>query len=243
MTVVIKLGGSVITVKDRPETVDESALDRAVEAVAGVDGELVLVHGGGGFGHPRAEALGISRTAGSHDAAGLYDVHDAMTRLNAAVLGRLHDRGVPALPLHPLSSVRRGAAGDLELPTAVIDTMLSEGFVPVLHGDVIAHRGVGGTVLSGDELVAAVARAVSAARVGICTGVPGVLDGNGDVIERIESFDAVADVLTETEATDVTGGMAAKVRTLLELGTPAYVFGLVDLPSFVAGGRPGTRIG
>lgn len=243
MTVVLKLGGSLITVKDRPETIHESALDRAVEAVAGAEAELVLVHGGGGFGHPRAESLGISRTAGSHDAAGLYGVHGAMTRLNAAVLGRLHDRDVPALPLHPLSSVTRSTTGGLELPTAVLETMLAEGFVPVLHGDVIAHRDAGCTVLSGDELVVGLARSVSADRVGLCTGVPGVLDGNGDVIERIESFDAVADVLTETDATDVTGGMAAKVRTLLDLGTPAYVFGLAELPSFVAGGEPGTRIG
>ena len=36
MTVVLKLGGSVVTEKDVPETVDEEALGRAADAIAGV---------------------------------------------------------------------------------------------------------------------------------------------------------------------------------------------------------------
>jgi isopentenyl phosphate kinase len=36
--------------------------------------------------------------------------------------------------------------------------------------------------------------------------------------------------------------MAGKVRALLSLSAPAHVFGADDLPAFLRGGEPGTRI-
>lgn len=242
MTLVLKLGGSVITDKQRPETLDEEHLARATEAVAGYDGKLVLVHGGGSFGHHHASEHGISSREGSHDAAGALAVHDAMGRLNDAVLAALHERGVPALPIRPLSAAVRDEDGELSLSMPV-ETMLAEGFVPTVQADVIAHAGAGVTVVSGDELVVALAEQVDAERVGLCAGVPGVFDSGGVVIDRIESFVAVSDALGGSDATDVTGGMAAKVRALLELDAPASVFGLDELERFLDGESPGTRVG
>ncbi|MFC7046187.1 isopentenyl phosphate kinase [Halobacteriaceae archaeon GCM10025711] len=244
MTVVLKLGGSVVTEKDRPETVADDALDDLVATIAasGVD-DLVLVHGGGSFGHHHASEHGVSDGSGSHDAAAAFAIHDAMKRLNDAVLARLHDAGVPALPVHPLSAASRDADGDLSLPVGQVRTMLDEGFVPVLHGDVVAHAGEGVTIVSGDELVVELARGLDADRVGLCSTVPGVLDADGAVIPDIASFDAVADVLGGSAATDVTGGMAAKVRALLALDAPAFVFGPAALEAFLSGERAGSRIG
>ena len=87
------------------------------------------------------------------------------------------------------------------------------------------------------------AGSLGADRVGLCTTVPGVLDGDGEVIDRIEAFEDVESAIGASEATDVTGGMAGKVRALLGLPMPAYVFGPAALPAFLAGGEPGTRVG
>jgi isopentenyl phosphate kinase len=141
-----------------------------------------------------------------------------------------------------LSLGARDAAGDLSLPTESVAALLGEGFVPVLHGDLVAHRGEGVTVVSGDELVTSLASALGADRVGTCSTVPGVLDGDGAVIDRIEAFDDAAALLGGADSTDVTGGMAAKVRALLALGAPAFVFGPAELPAFLAGEDVGTRI-
>ena len=252
MTVVLKLGGSVLTRKDEPETVDEDALATVAEAVAAglaadtsaapAAGALVLVHGGGSFGHHHADRHGVTRTAGVHDASAITAIHGAMTDLNATVVDAFQDAGVPALPVAPFSAATRAADGTLDLATAPVETMLAEAFVPVLHGDVVGHAGEGATILSGDELVVALARALGADRVGLCSGVPGVLDEDGDVVDQVGSFDAVAGALGGSDATDVTGGMAGKVRTLLDLDAPANVFGLADLDDFLAGGSPGTSI-
>jgi isopentenyl phosphate kinase len=165
-----------------------------------------------------------------------------MTQLNRRVVDALLARSVPAVPVHPLSLCARDDAGVLSFPLASVETLLDEGFVPVLHGDLVAHAGAGTTVVSGDELVTSLARGLDADRVGMCSTVPGVLDEADEVIPRIESFADVESVLGGSAATDVTGGMAAKVRSLLELGTPSFVFGPAELASFLAGRDVGTRI-
>lgn len=242
MTVVLKLGGSVVTQKSEPETVDEAVIDRAAAAIAEADEDLVVVHGGGSFGHYHADRHSVSTTAGTRDAGAVTDVHDAMKRLNAAVVDRFQAHGVSAVPVHPLSLASRDDGGRLSLPTEGIATMIDEGFVPVLHGDMVVHASVGATVLSGDELVASLGEGLDVDRVGLCSAVPGVLDDADDVIPRIDSFDDVAAVLGGSDATDVTGGMAGKVRTLLDLSAPAVIFGVDDLTAFLAGSSPGTVV-
>jgi len=244
--VVLKLGGSVITDKDSPETVDDGSLHTVLDAVASAletdDPRLVVVHGGGSFGHVHAAEHGVSTTSGTSDAAAATAIHDAMKRLNGVVVDRLQTRDVAAVPVHPLSVAARDDEGTLALPAEATAGLLDEGFVPVLHGDVIAHAGEGVTVLSGDEIVTSLADSLGASRVGLCSTVPGVLDEHDAVIDEIRSFDDVASVLGESESTDVSGGMAAKVRELLALGAPAYIFGPDAVDGFLKGDGVGTLV-
>jgi isopentenyl phosphate kinase len=247
MTTVLKLGGSLITEKERAETLDGAALDAAADAVAdaiggGTAADLALVHGAGSFGHHYADKHGVTVDEGTADAGAALEIHGSMTTLNRFVLSRLHDRGVDALPVHPLSAGARDTDATLDLSRSSARTMLGEGVVPVSHGDVIAHEGRGATIISGDEVVVDWATGLDADRVGLCSTVDGVYDESGDVIDHIDDFDAVADALGGSDATDVTGGMAGKVRTLLGLDAPAFVFGRDDLPAFLDGERVGTRI-
>jgi isopentenyl phosphate kinase len=243
MTTVLKLGGSVITEKDRPEAIDRSALERAAAAIATIPGRVVLVHGGGSFGHHHAATHGVSTTDGTRDADAVRAIHGAMKRLNGIVVDALADAGVEAVPVHPFSAASRSADGTLRLETHPEAAMLDEAFVPVLHGDTVVQTGAGATIVSGDELVVELSAAMDADRVGVCSAVPGVYDVDGNVLDRIEAFDDVADAVGESDATDVTGGMAGKVRELLSLDAPAYVFDIDGLDAFARGEDVGTRIG
>jgi isopentenyl phosphate kinase len=243
MTVVLKLGGSVITEKTELETVAADRLGEFAAAIAESDvSDLVVVHGAGSFGHPAAAEHGASDTDGTEDAAAVRDIAWVMEDLNREVVGALADAGVPAVPVHPFSAGHRDEDAALSLLTGHVGTMLDEGFIPVLHGDILTHAGAGATILSGDEVVTHLVAELDADRVGLCSTVPGVLDDDGDVIPEISAFEDAASALGESDATDVTGGMAAKVKALLDLGSPAFVFGPTALPAFLAGADAGTRI-
>lgn len=245
MTTVLKIGGSVVTDKQTPETVDERTLasvaaDIGSAAAESESADLVLVHGGGSFGHHHAEKHGVTDDRGTTDAAALSAIHGAMRELNGRVIDALQSAGVPALPISPLSVAHRDD-GKLTFPVGQIERALGEGFVPVTHGDVVVTANAGGTVISGDDIVVSLARSLAADRIGLCSDVPGVLDSSGAVVSRIEREDEFVSAASD-ETTDVTGGMAAKVRTLLALGRPACVFGPDDLARFLIGDDPGTVI-
>lgn len=240
--IIVKLGGSVVTDKSSRETLDEKRLRAVAAALGEYDGDLVVVHGGGSFGHPAAAEREVSATEGTRSAGDAVAVHDAMGRLNSAVVDALAGAGLTALPVRPLSFVHRDRNGDVVVPADGIAAMVSEGFVPVLHGDVVVHAGKGVTVASGDALLTALARSLPVDRVGVCSREPGVLDADGAVISRIDRFEDVVEAVGDSDETDVTGGMAAKVRTLLDLRARAHVFGPDALGSFLAGDAPGTEI-
>lgn len=243
MTVVVKLGGSVLTDKGSPETIDDERLDRLVETIAASGAEdLAIVHGAGSFGHPHAAERGVSTERGTSDAGDVVTIHRAVRRLNDELVDRLGTAGVPALPVHPLSAAHRDASDELWVPVSAVSTMLAEGFVPVTHGDVIAHAGKGGTIVSGDDLVASLAAGLDADRAGVCSTTPGVLDERGEVVAEIRDFEEVRDLLGASGETDVTGGMAGKVRALLGVDAPAWIFGPDGLAAFLRGEPTGTRI-
>lgn len=242
MTVIVKLGGSVITDKSATETVDRDGLARAVAAIGTAErSDVVVVHGGGSFGHPAAEKHGVSRTTGTRNARVVKEIGAAMDRLNEAVIEAFHGRSMPAVHVDPMGMAERTDKGRLNCAAVGVRRLLAEGFIPVLHGAVIGHADEGCSIASGDELVVALAIALRADRLGFCTNVPGVLDESGSVIARLE---ASTDFGTETaqETTDVTGGMAGKVRALAHTDVPAAIFDLQGLPGFLDGGMPGTVV-
>ncbi len=245
MVTVLKLGGSVITDKDEPETADRVAISRAAQSIESALREgssLVIVHGGGSFGHHHAARHGVSTESGTHDSTQVCAIHRAMCELNEIVLDGLHEKAVDAVPVRPLSVASRSQSAAVTFPVTQLQRMLAEGFTPVIPGDVIVHETKGATVLSGDTIVVDIAQSLDADRVGLCSTVPGVLDRNDEVVPEINRYGDVAEILGESESTDVTGGMAGKIKRLLALDVPASVFDLDSLDTFLDTGQAGTVV-
>lgn len=223
---IVKLGGSVITDKRRRFSVKRAALKRLASELAAVKGPLIVVHGGGSFGHPLASRYDIA--GGYKDKRqlmGLSLTHRAMERLNAHVIDTLQKAGLPAIAIPPLACavVSDGRIQSMEL--APVKKLLKLGMVPVLYGDAVPDLSRGMCILSGDQLLVHLARELGAARVLLGVDVNGVytsdpkVDRNAKLVPEITpaNWPEVAKSIGSARGKDVTGGMTNKVRELLRL--------------------------
>ncbi len=221
----VKFGGSLITDKTRAYTPRRELIARlAGEVRASLDADpslgLLLGHGSGSFGHWAARPYGTREgVATPAQWRGYAEVAAAAARLNRIVTDALLEAGVPVLSLQPSASVRCHDGEVVHLSTRPIRVALKEGLVPLVYGDVALDDVRGGTIASTEDLFVYLVDALHPRRILLLGGVPGVLDGEGEVISRItpESYPRWREVFSGSRGVDVTGGMADKVARMVEL--------------------------
>jgi len=221
---VLKLGGSVITDKEKQLTPDLKAVERLADEISRAKiPSLILVHGGGSFGHPVAELYNI---AGGYDdpsqILGFSQTHLVMTLLNSWVMEALIRHNIPAVEVNPSSCVvtKAGRIANMELEP--LKKMLKLGFVPVLYGDAVLDSEKGFAILSGDQIVSSLAIKLGADRIIMGADVDGLYtadpkaDSSANLIENItlEELKSLKHKIEGSKATDVTGGMLGKVQEI-----------------------------
>lgn len=230
MTTILKIGGSVLTDKNKVSVARPEAIARIAKEI-GENGSagLILIHGAGSFGHHQAKEYRLKDGLNDRSIKGILPTHNAVKTLNRMIVDALQMSGVDALPVHPLSDCTLDNGRIRHLCTDAIKIMLHAGIVPVLHGDVVMDSVKGVDILSGDQLVLYLARELKADKVGIGTNVAGVLDRKQNVLKQITpmNINEVKSLLSGSEEVDVTGGMQGKIEelmTLAEAGIPSRVF-------------------
>jgi isopentenyl phosphate kinase len=221
----LKLGGSLITDKTGIEAVRTEVLARVAGEVAAALAQrpglpLLIGHGGGSFGHVAAAQYGTRQ--GVQTAVqwhGFAAVHAAMVRLNRLVVEALLAAGVPALGLAPSALVGCEGGRIQQCHSAALQAALAAGLVPVIFGDVAFDAARGGTIVSTEEVMMALAPALRPDWLLLAGEVPGVLDAQGQVVGQItrRTLGPVARALGGSRGADVTGGMAGKVESMLQL--------------------------
>ena len=221
----LKLGGSLITDKTGVEVVREDVLSRLAREIAEARAhnpglKLVLGHGSGSFGHVAGAKFGTRQGVNKPaEWVGFAGVSDAAARLNRLVVGELLAAGVPAISLPPSASAICEDGQIVSLADEPVRRSLEAGLVPVVFGDVAFDHVRGGTIISTEEVLIFLARALRPSWFLLAGETPGVLDEAGFVIPLVttEIFDQIAPALGGSRGTDVTGGMASKVLSMLDL--------------------------
>ncbi len=215
MTKVLKIGGSVLTDKTQSATARPAEIERVAEEIASSALDLVLVHGAGSFGHIPARRYGLPQ---NFSPEGLRVTHSSVVKLNDLVVEALGKAGASPMPVHPFSCtlLREGRIEDFAV--APVEEMVSDGLLPVLHGDVAMDMTRKAGIVSGDQLVAHLARAMRAEIVAVGTNVDGVLI-SGKPLKYLTRKDlsSVEREIGEGSGVDVTGGMRGKLLELLDL--------------------------
>jgi len=237
--VFVKLGGSVITDKTQTETARPEVIERLAGEVAralatragpSVPSEqglqLVLGHGSGSFGHVVARRYGTRQGVRTPaDWRGFAEVAAAAARLNRLVADAFLAAGVPVWSLQPSASAWCLGGELVSLATMPVERALAQGLVPLLYGDVALDAMQGGTIISTEQIFAFLARQLRPARLVLVGVVDGVFerdplrDPSARPVPEISAanWEEVRAALGGSHATDVTGGMLAKVEEMVSL--------------------------
>lgn len=237
MLVFVKLGGSLITDKTRPATPRPEVIRRLARELrqaleARPDLHLVLGHGSGSFGHVLGREynlrVGIRNSRGWEGYARTAAI---AARLNHIVADICLQEGLLVVSLFPSASAWCHDGELIHLDMRPLRVLLEKGLVPLVRGDVALDEVRGGTIVSTEEVFAYLARRGLGVtpprypdRILLVGEVAGVYtrdphrDPMGRVIPHIDARDlGELAGLGESHGTDVTGGMAAKVREMAQL--------------------------
>ena len=156
--VFLKLGGSLVTDKTRPQALRGDVLSRlAGEVAAALDQQpdlrLLIGHGSGSFGHVAASRYGTRAGVTLPEGwRGYAEVARVAAELNRLVVDALWDAGVPALRIQPSASAHCHNGELREMDERPLVVALQNGLAPVVHGDVALDDVRGGTIISTEEI-------------------------------------------------------------------------------------------
>ncbi|MEA2075769.1 MAG: isopentenyl phosphate kinase [Euryarchaeota archaeon] len=227
----VKLGGSLITEKNAPYTINYQAITRIVkELKEAIDNDhhlqLLIGHGGGSFPHPVAKSF---KTAEGFiqdtSIRGFTLCQNAASTLNRILVDFMVDYAIDAVSIQPSACCIASDGRITDFFTEPIEIAIENGLIPVVFGDCVFDTVRGCTIVSTEQIFSYLSRYIQPSRVLIVGLVGGVYtadpqkDENAQFIPTIEveKFTGIESYLGESYSVDVTGGMATKVKELIEL--------------------------
>jgi len=223
----LKLGGSLITDKNRDQTVLPDVLNRLAAEIADFlkakpDLRLLIGHGSGSFGHTEGKKHGTRKGVATPEQwLGYADVAQVAAKLNRHVFDALRNAGIPIINFPPSASAicRDGIITSMAV-TPILNA-LDHGLVPLVMGDVAIDEVRGGTIISTEDVFHFLAPQLKPQEILLAGIERGALTRHpdGNVIPLINSSNIhdVRPMLHGSLAPDVTGGMEAKVLEMLAL--------------------------
>ena len=239
--ILLKLGGSLITEKARPETPRREVIARLAGEIARASREthcrLIVGHGSGSFGHVAARESGIAAGLRSADQLpGVSRTQGRAAALHRILIEALVEAGALPYSIAPSSCLISDAGRPAELAAAPLLLALDRGLLPVLYGDVVMDRAWGVSICSTENLFEILARTLledgHKIRQALWLGeTDGLYDSAGKTVPKISTGDLerAAGAIGAPSGTDVTGGMLHRVETALALAR-------LGIPSLLANG-------
>jgi isopentenyl phosphate kinase len=226
--ILIKLGGSLITDKNKPFIAKPALIRRLAKEIkiAWDKGyRFLIVHGSGSFGHTSAAKYGtVNGIKNKKSVYGLAVVQQDAFKINRIVNKIFLETGLPVLSFMPSSF---SFAQDKKLKKIFVEPIvkaLKIDTLPLVFGDVIMDEKNGCCIFSGettlDNLITPLHKnGFRVDKIIQCGITDGVYDQNGETIPKITpgSFPKLAKLFGESKSTDVTGGMIHKIEESLKI--------------------------
>lgn len=206
--ILIKLGGSIITNKEKPHSARKSTIDKIAKILRKINEPFVVVHGGGSFGHYWSVKYNMHTKPAMYNQHGIAVVKNSMVSLNKIILDSFLKNSLNpyCLPAADFMS------GNMPIIKKVkeIENIAKSNLVPVTFGDAMWYGKKKSYILSGDKIMTILAKTLRP-RLSIF-----VLNVDG-VFSDLKTRNLIYDMKNQKPqvskiAMDVTGGMKRKIE-------------------------------
>lgn len=206
--ILLKLGGSVITNKERPLCARKKPVDAIIKVLKAIREPVVLVHGGGSYGHYWSVKYDMHTRPAEYGLHGVAVVKDSMIRLNGIVLESMLKNGQSPYPVPPSGFMDKGRP--IVQKIMEMGRMAKSGLVPVTYGDALWHGGKKSYILSGDRIMTHIAGVLRPRLTVFALAADGVYSDPESKI-LIREMAGRRPRISEVKM-DVTGGMSRKIQ-------------------------------
>ncbi len=216
----IKLGGSVISDKRVYKRFRRSVVNNIANYLPNKN--MIIVHGGGSFGHILADKYEITNGFDRWKVMGFAEIGRDMMLLNLKILDILIKNSIPAVSMPPHSYLVMGKKFNFE----IFENLIHYGFVPLTYGDVAFDRDRGINICSGDYLMLELAKKFRPEKVIFLSDVDGVFTKHPSSKDAklIKVLNGNFDVETSIKVKDVTGGMGEKIKLMRKIAKYSDVY-------------------
>jgi len=235
--VLIKLGGSLITDKNRPYTPKPRVISRLAKEIKKAHSlgyKIIVSHGSGSFGHTLASKYKTANGIKSQqDVYGLCLVQQDAIAINRIVNKIFLENRINCLSFIPSSfSFSRNKKLKAIFVEPIIAALKMD-VIPIVFGDIILDERIGCCIFSGENTLDNLSsqltdRGFKIKKAIQCGITDGVYDLKRKTIPKItpRNFKKFKPSILGAAGTDVTGGMLHKVRESLKmakLGINVYI--------------------
>lgn len=229
--ILIKLGGSIITNKERPLSPRIAAVQKIAKQLKKIREPMIIVHGGGSFGHYWSVKYDMHTKPARNDPHGVAVVKNSMVELNKIILDCLVKNRLDPYCLPPTGFM----TGDRPILSKIkeIKKIADSGLVPVTFGDALWYGDKKSYILSGDKIMSILAKALRPRLSIFVLNVDGLYSDfkTKDLIREMKNDQvSIHDI-----PMDVTGGMKRKVEEATRISK-------MNLKVFFANGNKPERI-
>jgi len=212
--VLIKLGGSVITHKESPMTMNKKAIDLIFKSFLSAKVPIIVVHGGGSFGHYWSVKYDMHSKPNRYPSEGIAVVHESMISLNHKIVKSMIKFKLNPYSVSPFSFI----SNNKPLAKKIIElaAMTKDKIIPVTYGDIVHRTNHKYSILSGDELMTMLSYVLRPKKVVFAVNVDGIYQ-DPRTKELINTVEEKSLIKFSNVNFDVTGGMKRKVREALKI--------------------------
>ena len=205
--ILIKLGGSIITNKEKPLSPRRKTIDNILKQISKIKEPMVIVHGGGSYGHYWSVKYDMHTKPAKTSPKGVAVVKNSMVELNKIILDSALKRKISPYALPPTDFM----SGNKPIKNKIltINEIAKSGLTPITYGDALWFGQKKSYILSGDVIMTTLAKILKPRLSLFILNVDGVYS---DLKTKKLIYDFKKEKPEiKSNTMDVTGGMTRKI--------------------------------